>query len=127
MLPDRFWSKVMVVGDCWLWTAATTPKGYGRYGNGYAHRVSYEDRYGPILKGLQIDHLCRVRNCVNPEHLEAVTMQENLRRGVRNNGQAAKTHCKRGHPFDGANTYRSAKQRHCRACSALRMRRYRAA
>lgn len=83
----RFWAKVEVdESGCWLWTASTN-HGYGHFwvspdvGKVYAHRYAYELLVGPIPDGLEIDHLCKVRNCVNPEHLEPVTKEENWRRG----------------------------------------------
>lgn len=117
---------------CWLWTGACGSEGHGQiYFNGKlhgAHAVSYEINVGPIPEGLEIDHLCRVRNCINPKHLEPVAHEENCRRGEAGQktgaAHAAKTHCKNGHPFDSKNTYhvagnykgRSFKTRHCRAC-----------
>jgi hypothetical protein len=113
---------------CWLWTGGKTTKGYGciRRADGreaLAHRMAYELFVGPIPAGLIIDHLCRLPSCVNPSHLEPVTNAENLRRGdlSRNNGAALRTHCKRGHPFDEANTYRDKFGR--RGCIACRRRR----
>jgi hypothetical protein len=82
----RFWAKVDVRGpdECWLWTAGVNPYGYGAFWvRGVmrgAHRVSYEMAVGPIPDELQLDHICRVRRCVNPSHLEPVTQLENLRR-----------------------------------------------
>ena len=82
---DRFWAKVQKTDTCWLWTAYRLPSGYGQFGlNGkmvYAHRWSYEQVHGPIPKGMHIDHLCRVKHCVNPDHLEVVTCRENAMRG----------------------------------------------
>lgn len=89
---DRLWSKVAPAdaNGCRIWLGASTPTGYGTfYGawdiernkNGPAHRWAYIATYGSIPKGLQIDHLCNVRACVNPEHLEPVTASENIRRG----------------------------------------------
>lgn len=112
-------------GRCWLWQGATGPTGYGRIrrtnlpsdGMVYVHRVTYEALVGPIPDGLVIDHLCRVRNCVNPKHLEPVTCRENLLRG--HTGPAAnlaKTECPSGHPYDAANTYHYMGTRQCRAC-----------
>src|ERR1044071_9710556 len=90
-LPDRFWSKVQPcpMSGCWLWCATIRANGYGVFGfrsqkkkqSRAAHRVSFETLVGTVSKGLEIDHLCRVRSCVNPAHLEAVTKQENIRRG----------------------------------------------
>lgn len=107
---------------CWLWTGTTTKAGYGQVRrNGkaiYAHRAVYEALVGPIPEGLQIDHLCRVRNCVNPLHLEPVTQRENLLRGetitARN---AAKTHCPQGHAYEGDNIYRRADRPNSRGCN----------
>jgi HNH endonuclease len=72
--------------DCWLWQLAKNPSGYGVVGiaagkTALAHRAYYEERFGPVPEGMELDHLCRVRACVNPEHLEPVTHTENLRRG----------------------------------------------
>ena len=82
---DRFFHYVSKTGDCWLWTGGISHKGYGlfrlRGTHVAAHRYSYEKTVGEIPKGLQLDHLCRVRHCVNPSHLEAVTARENVIRG----------------------------------------------
>jgi DNA-binding transcriptional regulator YiaG len=67
---------------CWIWTGSLNAKGYGRCFGGMAHRRYYEEYIGPVPEGRTIDHLCRVRNCVNPEHLEAVSHAENCRRGA---------------------------------------------
>ncbi len=108
---------------CWIWCGWTNPKGYGKTSNsGLAHRVSYELFREPIPEGLEIDHLCRIRNCVNPDHLEVVTHRTNVIRGtmidVNSAKQRAKTHCPKGHPYSEENTYISGanKSRHCRTC-----------
>ncbi len=67
---------------CWLWRGRVAPNGYGTIGKEYAHRVSYERARGPIPPGMELDHLCRVRGCVNPNHLEVVTKSENAKRGL---------------------------------------------
>ncbi len=122
----RFWSQVEFTEACWNWTGSQNGTGYGRFWDGtntYAHRWSYEFCVGPIPDGLQIDHLCRNRGCVNPEHLEAVTPQTNTLRGVGLTAQnAVKTHCVRGHPYNEANTYYEKKGRQCRVCTKLRSR-----
>lgn len=101
---------------CWLWGGAVNWRGYGRFGNegGHvgAHRFSYEMHRGPIPDGLQIDHLCRVRCCVNPDHLEPVTNAENLARGA-----ATRMTCKRGHSFDGKRISRGIPIRFCKTCA----------
>lgn len=83
-LTSRFWTKVAITPSCWLWLAATNQNGYGTFSHESrpckAHRFAYELLVGPIPEGLVLDHLCRVRNCVNPSHLEPVTQVENLRR-----------------------------------------------
>ena len=107
---EEFWSKVDRGDGCWLWQGRIAPNGYGRFSHGgkdlYAHRVAYELAGGVIPSGLQIDHLCRVRHCVNPAHLEAVTQRENLLRGEGLTAQNARAGvCKHGHEFTPENTY----------------------
>lgn len=106
---------------CWIWQGSVHPT--ERYGSVFvdgrpvgAHRFSYEAFVGPIPDGLHLDHLCRTRSCVNPQHLEPVTLAENNRRAPSANG--AKTHCRNNHPYDEANTYRSSNGRSCRRCNA---------
>jgi len=112
--------RIDASGDCWEWTGRLNPKGYGQVGirgtQRYVHRLVWEVLVGSIPEGLEIDHLCRVRCCCNPDHLEPVTHTENLRRGI-GNGRVRKTHCPRGHPYLGDNLYvQSDGKRRCRAC-----------
>ena len=117
---------------CWLWEGTLSLSGYGRLWIGgtrgrrhQAHRLTYEMHKGPIPEGLEIDHLCRVPACVNPDHLEAVTHRENQRRG---RGiiaiHMAKTHCPQGHPYSHRNKHGHRK---CHACESARSRRRMAA
>jgi hypothetical protein len=113
---------------CWLWAGYVSRDGYGTVSAGKrmhkAHRMSYEAFVGPIPEGLDIDHLCRVRNCVNPEHLEPVTRQVNCLRGDTVAAKhAATTHCPQGHEYTPENTYSSKRgERDCRACRRVRNR-----
>lgn len=102
---------------CWRWTGILTGPGYGQFAIAHAtlaiaHRAVYELLVGPIPDGLELDHACRVRNCVNPDHLEPVSRQENLRRSRR-------THCKYGHEFTAENTYMQPKGKQCKTCGRI--------
>lgn len=132
-LIDRFMSRVEKddADGCWLWTAGGSGNGYGRFAishdtNVTAHRWHYEHHHGPIPEGMQLDHLCRVRNCVNLDHLELVTARENILRGQTvSAANARKTHCKNGHPFDEQNTHVTPRgTRRCRSCAREAQRRY---
>lgn len=116
---------------CWLWMGVLMPNGYGQLSiNGrhaYAHRASYETFVGPIPEGLTIDHLCRQRCCINPEHLEPVTTRVNLLRGDGASAKnAQKTTCALGHPLSGDNLALYRGQRWCNECGRRRAREYRA-
>lgn len=111
-----FWARIAKdpVTGCWNWTGKIAHNGYGVGRNDVrSHRFAYEMLVGPIPEGLCIDHLCRNKACCNPEHLEVVTLGENVLRGnsipARN---ARKTHCKHGHEFTPENTYIYKRKRH---------------
>jgi len=131
----RFLSKFAKTdGDCWTWTATADHKGYGRLGVSgrtlMAHRLSYEHFVAPIPPGMQLDHLCRNRRCVNPAHLEPVTGKENVRRGntganLPNND--GRSRCLRDHPLSGDNLYiKPNGRRVCRQCERIRRRAWQA-
>ena len=124
-LSSRFYGYVSPEPNsgCWLWTGPTTKAGYGSLSQPFgkphllAHRMSYERFKGPIPEGRELDHLCRVRCCVNPQHLEAVTHKENCQRGIRG---FLTTHCPLGHPYNKENTYfRKRGGRVCRPCGKI--------
>lgn len=131
---ERFWTKVEFegplperrpeLGPCWLWLGKLRPDGYGRFGFDNklvrAHRFSYVYCVGPIPAGTELDHLCRVSACVNPEHLEAVTHQVNILRGDGFSAwYAITTICPSGHVYDKENTYVHGQKRFCRACHRI--------
>ena len=124
---ERFWAKVEKTDTCWLWRGSTTSGGYGHFyferRTALAHRVSYLWAKGPVPDGLQLDHLCRVRNCVNPDHLEAVTASENCRRGT-GPMNSVKEVCFAGHPMEGDNiyVYPDGVKRECWTCKKARQR-----
>lgn len=142
-----FWRMVKSDGDCMIWTGHHSNAGYGQFAVSewssptatsriggrikgrrqvIAHRWAYTVRKGRIPEGMYLDHLCRRRNCVNPDHLEPVTMRENLARSplapAERNSQ--KTHCPKGHPYSGDNLFLFAGRRRCRACDNARCLRY---
>ena len=125
----RFWQKVEKTPICWFWTGATRHRGYGdAWANGRhyaAHRLAYEAVIGPIPEKLTLDHKCGVTSCVNPEHLQVMTMIDNCRLG----SPAQNTHCPKGHPFDGRNVIwikdkKDRMSRMCRLCKQDKDRRY---
>lgn len=123
-IAERFFRFVDADGPCWLWTGGLNPKGYGTFyirrgSKSKAHRVSWKLLVGEIPSGTELDHLCRVRNCVNPDHLEPVIHVENLRRGYGfGSRNAAKTVCPQGHPYDVVTTAKDG--RRARSCSTCR-------
>jgi hypothetical protein len=129
---DRFWRKVDIAPNgCWLWSGFVDKGGYarlrddaGKHGEVlYAHRFAYELLVGPIPDGRQIDHLCRVRRCVNPQHLEAVTQRENILRGQAPSAIAFRRGtCRKGHPYD---VITASGSRRCRRCDRENERRRR--
>ena len=120
----RFEKKIVPVplAGCWLWDAACMKNGYGVFGLGRevfpAHRVAWMMLHGPIPDGHHLDHLCSVRSCVNPAHLEPVPQAENNRRTVARgrHGGSLKTHCPRGHEYSIENTRVYQGRRFCREC-----------
>lgn len=129
----RFWLKVEKTDRCWLWKGWKHESGYGRFvihgNNTYPHRIAYEVVKGRIPEGKTLDHLCRNRLCVNPDHLEPVTNRENLIRGNGFAGQnIRKTHCPNGHRLEEGNLVRSQLKlgrRTCVICNRERQRLWR--
>lgn len=129
MLDERFWSKVDTTGDCWDWTASVIggPRGgYGQFRVGRkmrkAHVVSYEAHVGPVPPGLQLDHLCRNRRCVNPAHLEPVTARQNHHRSPLT--PASRMQCPRGHSLSDAYLRPRDGARVCTKCQRLNAHQY---
>lgn len=132
-LPLHMQDRIVIdANGCWRWQTGHDRHGYGRCSLSFpwttrrrwsAHRLSYLLLVGPIPEGLQLDHLCMVRDCVNPSHLEPVTPLENVRRSGAADYWRSKTHCPRNHPYDERNTgYTKRGARICRACARDKMR-----
>lgn len=129
---QRFWGKVerRRPDECWHWQASLYRNGYGQFDNGLAHRFAYADAVAVIPDGLVIDHLCGQKSCVNPRHLEPVTVAANTQRGYSANVSGThrralmrqRTHCKHGHELTPENTYVTPREgwRVCRTCKRAR-------
>jgi hypothetical protein len=131
---ERFWSHVDRSGDCWVWTGSLNHLGYARFFVTIAprqrvslgaHVWAWQMVNGPVPEGKELDHLCRNRACVRPDHLEAVTHHENVLRGeTLAAANVRKTHCPQGHPYSPENTYilhaGNGTQRQCKICSHAR-------
>ena len=124
-IEERFWDNVVPDPNsgCWHWMGTLNAAGYAVFWDNAAqttiraHRFAYNLFKGVIPEGLEPDHLCREKSCVNPDHLEAVTHQINV---LRSAGPAArnavKTHCPAGHPYSGENLYEHKTGRGCKIC-----------
>jgi hypothetical protein len=129
LLPPRIGRRIIVSPEgCWEWCGARTSNGYGSAGHSKrvhsTHRLAYTLLVGEVPDGLHLDHLCRVRHCCNPAHLEPVTPAENQRRSPLT--EHNRTHCPKGHPYDQVNTYLKRGARQCRECRKAYLRAYRA-
>ena len=131
-LVERLLSKINKTDGCWEWTAARSSNGYGLLDDDdgktrRAHRLMFELFIGPIGAGLELDHLCRNRLCVRPDHLEPVTHKENMRRAAP--FRPIKTHCPNNHVYDEVNTCYvttlRGTERRCRICKSVNLRNWR--
>ena len=119
-----FLKKIIRKGNCWIWTGNKNDKGYGRFSlNGKpdrAHRIAWRHYHGAIPKKMVIDHICRVRSCVFPGHMEVVSLKENILRGAGITAVYVKRiYCKRGHKLGGENIVTGSLNRQCYKCVLL--------
>ena len=135
MDAQTFWDRVSrpsTKHGCWDWQGRLSDRGYGvvstAAGDRRAHRVAFEMRRGPIPEGMVLDHLCRNRRCVNPDHLEPVTPGTNVLRGVGSSAlHARQTECIHGHPLKALASGKTPGRRYCQTCANARRARSRAA
>jgi len=126
----RFLKKIIILKNgCWEWTGGKNDRGYGRFEyNGRlqpAHRFAYFYFYNEIDERLTIDHLCKNHSCVNPLHLQQITLKENILRGTSPPAlNARKTHCPQGHSYSGENLYMWKNERNCVECRRIRCKEY---
>lgn len=134
---ERFMRKVEVIPfvECWLWSAGIDGGGYGSFGDGIrvvcAHRWLWEQTNGPIPHGMELDHLCRVRNCVRPSHLEPVTRRINVLRGmaqhaIKYRNRIASGVCESGHPLTEWHNGKANSNGYCQTCKRMYVNAYRA-
>ena len=119
---EGFWKKVEKTDTCWLWRGAIADTGYGTYkltnqSTQLAHRVVYERLVGPLINGMQVDHKCGIRQCVNPNHLEQVTQSINMKRAYDRRKRQGRMACNYGHRYTERNTiYLAVGGKICRTC-----------
>ena len=128
MPEERFWNQVKEIDGCWIWQGYLNDDGYGRLRWKsrliLAHVLAYNLKVGEVPIGLELDHTCRNRACVNVKHLEPVTHKENMCRGIARNTKKAV--CKRGHILSGNNLYTyPSGYRKCRTCAKQWMQEHR--
>jgi len=122
--PQSFFEMADLGEKCWTWLGSKYQNGYGKLGRAgvMAHRIAYELTKGDVPPDMCLDHLCKNRLCVNPDHLEVVTLVENVMRGDSQHAvNARKTHCIRGHAFTKENTYirKDRNTRSCKECARM--------
>lgn len=122
--PQSFFGMVDITDKCWNWLGSKYQNGYGKLGKAgiMTHRIAYELTRGGVPSDMCLDHLCKNRLCVNPDHLEIVTLVENVMRGESQHAiNARKTHCKNGHEFTNENTYvrKDRGTRSCKKCTRM--------
>lgn len=127
---ENFWSRVLKTNTCWMWFGCRSADGYGRFQfkrtTINAHRMAYALKKGILDKSKQIHHLCNNPSCVNPDHLEQITVRENVLLSDNPASiNARKTHCNKGHPLSGDNLYcPPSGKRYCRTCGNILSRDY---
>jgi hypothetical protein len=122
-IEGRFHAKYTIIDTCWIWQGAKINSGYGIFTDEYgktvtAHRWSYQYFKGAIPEGCVVDHICRNPACVYPQHLQAISQSDNIKRSLLVKQRSARTHCKNGHEFTPENTkyVKGQRGRRCAKC-----------